>query len=213
MVTMNFILFLLIIPSFLLMIFVVENKTRMMLIFMAFGIFAGFLSGQVNAIISAYSKVPGFELSIHVAPVVEELIKAFPLVLFFFVFKPDKRYLLGCAVGTGLGFAFFENVLAFTQEVSYTPTWHDVSFALSRGFGAGMIHSVCTMIFIYGIYLCSKRKKLMVTGTLAVFSFVCTLHSLFNVLIQSQYTFAPFVLTIGVYLIILYISIKKRKTN
>ncbi|MDO4811396.1 MAG: PrsW family glutamic-type intramembrane protease [Eubacteriales bacterium] len=210
MVTMNFILFLLISPPILLMTLLVERKARLLLVFMAFGIFSAYLSGQINSVISAYVEVSAFDLSIHVAPVVEEFLKAFPVVVFFFAFKPDSHYILGCAVCTGLGFAFFENAWAFSQSVSWYPTWQDVSFALSRGFGASMVHSICTLIIIYCLYICSKTRKLLITGTLASFSLICTIHSLFNVLIQSRYAAAPFILTIGIYAVLLWLSIKKK---
>lgn len=208
---MNFILLLLILPPILLMTVLVDEKTRLRLIFMAFGLFAAYLSGQINSVFCSLGGLSPFDLSIHVSPVIEEFIKAFPLVLFLFAARPDRRSVLEYAVWTGLGFAFFENAWAFSQSVSWFPTWQDVTFALSRGFGASLVHSFCTLILVYGISVCMKRRKLLVTGSLAVFSLVCMIHSTFNVLIQSRYAAAPFFFTLGTYAALAAIFRKKKK--
>lgn len=211
MVTVNLILLLLIIPTVLLMSFLARGKTRLFLVFTAIGIFAAYLSGQINSVIGTFAKIAEFDISIHVSPVVEEFLKALPLVVFFFVIKPEKRFILECSIWTGLGFAFFENAWAFSQTTIDVPTWEDISFALSRGFGASIVHSICSLIFIYGVYVCSRTHKLTIPGTLAMFSLVCSIHSMFNVLIKSKYAVAPFVFTIGIYIILLCFSLYQRK--
>lgn len=199
MVSINLILVLLFLPPICLMAVLVEKKMRVFLVFLTLGLLAAYQSGQINSLILSYGFLSEFQISIHVAPVIEEFLKALPLILYLFISRPDKRHITECAVWTGLGFAFFENACAFSRSVSSIPDAEDIAFALSRGFGASMIHSLCSLLLIYGVYMCSKQKKLIFPGSLAMFSFVCIIHSLFNVLIQSKYTVAPFLLTIGVY--------------
>lgn len=211
MVSVSLILLILILPPIVMMSVLMEKRMRMLMLFVIFGIFAAFVSSQINSAVSASAGISQFFISIHIAPVVEEALKALPIVLYIFAAKPPRRQLLGYAIGTGLGFAFFENAWAFSQSVSMSPTWTDVSFALSRGFGASMVHSLCTFILVYGISLCIHTRKLLITGSLALFSLVATFHSLFNVLIGSRYTLAPFLLTLGTYVLILIVYMRRRK--
>ena len=212
MVSMNLILLILLLPPVLLLAFLVDKKTRVLLIFLAVGAVTAYISGQVNSAVNLAEQLDPFYISIHIAPIAEEFLKAFPVVLYLFVFDPDKKTATSCAAVTGLGFAVFENAWAFVQSVSGNPGWEEISFALSRGFGASLVHSLCTLILVYGITVCRKNKKLLFTGMVALFSLVCLFHSLFNVFVQSPYALAPFLLTIGGYLVLaalLYVN-KKR---
>lgn len=210
---MNFLLLILLLPSVVLMAALTGAKNRMRLVFMGFGFLAAYLSGQLNSFFAAVGNVSEFDLSIHVAPITEEFIKAFPLTVLLFAVKLDRRSALEYAVWTGFGFAFFENAKAFATAISWVPGWSDISFALSRGFGASMVHSLCTAILIYGISVCQKQRKLLLPGSLAVFSLACMIHSTFNVLISSRYAAAPFVLTLGTYAVFAVIVRKQRKKS
>ena len=213
MVSVNFILLLLILPPILMMSVLVDRKMRLLLLFLVVGMVAAFLSGQVNSVIGSLTGLSSFYISIHISPIVEELLKAFPVVLCLVAFRPKKRYIIGYAVAAGLGFAFFENAWAFAQSVSVVPGWEDIAFALSRGFGASMVHSLCTVILVYGIYHCLYVRKLMFTGPLALFSLVTIFHSMFNVLIQSKYTLAPFLLTLGTYAVLIALFRRQKKKS
>lgn len=211
MVSMNFILLLLILPPILLMAILVPGKTRYLLIFTVCGFVSAYVAGSVNSVIMNYGDFSDFYFSIHFSPAIEELMKGFPLILYIIVARPSRKSVLEYGIAIGLGFTFFENAWAFANSVSTSPSWQDISFALSRGFGASMVHSLCTCILGYGFSICIRIRKMKFTGTIALFSLVCIFHSLFNVLIQSRYFLAPFILTIGAYTSILIVVIRKKK--
>lgn len=203
MVSVNFLLLLLMIPPLMLMAFLLDRSARKILLFLLLGMFTAFLSGQINTLLINGTDISSFDASIHYIPVIEEFLKAFPVVAYIFVLRPKRREIAEYAVAVGLGFAFFENVWAFTQSIYGVPNWEDISFVLSRGLGASMVHSLCTVILVYGSYIFMKWRKLLFTGTFALFSLVCLFHSLFNVLIGSERSILAFVLTLGTYVIVL----------
>ena len=213
MVTVSLILLILLLPSVLLMAIMSEKEMRIRLFFFALGFIAAYESGQINALVFSSGAMFESDVTINIAPAVEEFLKGLPLVLYLFVCRPGKRIVCEYAVWTGIGFALFENAWAFYRSVGESPDLSDIMFALSRGFGASMIHSLCTLILISGICLCMKHRKLVITGSIAMFSFVCVIHSMFNVLIDSKYTAAPFILTIGVYVLMFFIYRAKKKAD
>ena len=117
------------------------------------------------------------------APITEELLKAFP-ILFFAVVVSDKRETLFTAsMATGIGFAILEN--AYYLIVNYQ-TFSFLS-ALVRGFGTGLMHGMCTLLVGFGISFIRKRRKLFAVGTFALLSTAITYHSMFNMLVQSAH--------------------------
>lgn len=210
MVSVNFLLLILMVPSLALMSILLERSARKILLFLMLGMFTAFLSGQINTLIVENGDITSFGASNHYIPIIEEFLKAFPVLAYTIVLRPKRSEVVEYAVAVGLGFAFFENICVFTQSTYGVPNWDDISFMLSRGFGASMVHSLCTTILVYGIYICMKWRKLLFTGTFALFSMVCLFHSLFNVLIGSAHSSLAFVLTLGTYLIML-ILFKRNK--
>ena len=100
----------------------------------------------------------------------------------------------------GIGFAIMENSYILTQNIgSISMLW-----AIMRGFGTGIMHGMGTFLVGTGFSFVNKNKKLFVVGTFALLSVAITYHSVFNMLVQSDYryfgaalpviTYVPFVL-------------------
>ena len=206
MVSVNFLLLLLMLPPLALMAILLDRSARKILLFLLFGMITAFLSGQINTLLISDGGITSFDASIHVIPIIEEFLKAFPVVAYVLVLRPKRRETIEYAVAIGLGFAFFENMWIFSQNFYGVPAWEDVLFALSRGLGASMVHSLCTAILVSGVSVCLKSRKLLLTGTFALFSLVCLFHSLFNVLVGSDRSFLALVLTLGTYAVVLVIA-------
>lgn len=211
MVSVNFLLLLLMFPPLILTALLLERSARKILLFLLLGMFTAFLSGQINTLLINGTDITSFDASIHYIPVIEEFLKAFPVVAYIFALCPKRREVIGYAASIGLGFAFFENIWAFTQSIYGVPSIEDVSFVMSRGLGASMMHSLCTVILVYGIFICMKWRKLLFTGTFAFFSLACLFHSLFNVLIGSERSVLAFVLTLGTYALVLLLFKRSKK--
>ena len=60
--------------------------------------------------------------------------------------------------------------------------------AALRGLTASPLHALCTMIIGAGLPYLKKQKELFYPGIFGLFSVSVTIHALFNLLIQSQYS-------------------------
>lgn len=217
MVTMNLVFLLVFLPALLLIMLLVDKEMRPYIFFLMYGCIAAYVSGLIHTSITTHWYIDEFYLSIHIAPVTEEFLKVFPIVLILFVSKIDRRTAIGYGILSGLGFSFFENACTLGRAAGtmYEFGSGELMFALSRGFGASVVHIACTSLLMYGISYCATKKKLAVTGTVAMFSLATLIHSLFNVLIQSSFVIAPFVLNVIVYILLLWLfwRLKKRDKN
>lgn len=76
--------------------------------------------------------------------------------------------------------------------------------ALTRGFGSGMLHCVCTIVVGYGISFVHVKRKLFYTGTVGLLSAAIIYHSVYNTLVQSDYQLVGLALPMLTFLPILY---------
>lgn len=191
-----YILFISIFFPLLLMMLLVEKRSRTPIVFVLVGIFVSVFVSEVNGILLKLLNISQYDATVTLAPVTEELFKALP-ILFFAVTVSDKRETLFTAsMATGIGFAVLEN--AYYLIVN----WESFSFisALARGFGTGLMHGMCTLLIGFGISFVRKRRKLFAVGTFACLTTAITYHAIFNMLVQSAYPAAGVMLPIVVYL-------------
>ena len=96
------------IPIFL-MTLLVEKKARLPVAFMLTGIFVSVFSSEVSGLLRRVADIDTYEATIIVTPVIEELLKALP-VLYYAVVVSDKRErLFTASMALGIGFAVLEN--------------------------------------------------------------------------------------------------------
>jgi len=182
MANLSLILLIAILAPMAMMLFVFQGDSRTVLTFLMVGMFTCLFSGLANGVILDYGYFDRYYLTLNVTPAVEEIAKALPILFFAFVFKPKRQLLLECALAVGVGFAILENayILGSGDAVS-------VVTAVIRGFGAGMMHGICTLCVGYGMSVVHHKRKLFYTGTIALLTVAILYHSIYNVLIQSAY--------------------------
>ncbi len=190
-----------------LMMLAIRGKVRTQMLFLLFGLTAGLLAGIINTTILTATGVSRFYLTVNYSPVIEEMLKALPLLVFAFGKKPEKQSLLEAAISCGIGFAIFENTCLFGQRGEEITMF----VAVMRGIGSGMMHSICTVLVAYGISLFVKHKKWFFPGTVAILILATNYHSLYNILIQSKYLYLGVVLTtVGYAATLTVMYLKKR---
>jgi RsiW-degrading membrane proteinase PrsW (M82 family) len=182
--TLIYILFISIFFPLLLMMLLVEEKARLPIAFMMVGIFISVLASEVNGVLLTAFNLSRYDATIALAPISEELLKALPILFFAMVISDRKEKLFTASMATGIGFAILENAyyLIINQQ-----TFSFVS-ALIRGFGTGLMHGMCTLLVGFGISFIRKKRKLFAVGTFALLTIAITYHSIFNMLVQSQYS-------------------------
>ena len=191
-----YILFISIFLPLLLMMLLVEEKARLPIAFMMVGIFVSVFASEVNGAMLNVLNISRYDATIMLAPISEELLKALPVLFFALIISDRKEKLFTASMATGIGFAILEN--AYYLIINY----QTISFvsALIRGFGTGLMHGMCTLLVGFGISFIRKKRKLFAVGTFALLTTAITYHSIFNMLVQSQYSMIGAILPLVTYL-------------
>ena len=203
-----YILFVAIFVPILLMACLVEKKARQPMIFFLIGIFFSVFASEINAYLRDVLPMSTFEITVTVTPISEEILKAFPILLFATIFTPKKEALFTASVAVGIGFAVLENAFYLLNSDSF-----NMIDAVVRAFGAGLMHGMCTLLVGVGISFVKKKKKLFVVGTFALLSTAITYHGIYNMLVQSDFKIIGYLLPITTYIPFVVWRIKKRKQN
>ena len=189
---LNLILFISFAAPLLMTLFICKGKARTLLTFLFLGTVVCLFCGEFSAIIM---KLLPFDLryfTSNFTPFFEEHFKALPILVYAFMWKPKKRTLLECSILVGVGFAVLENAFILGGAASSV----SVANALIRGFGAGMMHGVCTLAVGYGMTFVHTRRKLFFTGTVALLAVAVIYHSVYNTLVQSSHQLVGFLLPV-----------------
>jgi len=118
-------------------------STRVIAVLVLVGAATAFVSLQINTTILYVFTLDENGLSRYVAPVLEECLKAIPIIFLFHQNRLGYKLDAGIAgFAVGSGFAAFENIY-FLREMldASTATW------LVRGFGTAVMHGGATAVF------------------------------------------------------------------
>lgn len=172
-----------------------EKKSRLFLGYMLLGMVVCLIASEVNSLMLALNGGNVLYVSSNVTPVVEEILKALPVLYFAFFFSDDRETLLSLSFAMGLGFAILENMVILVGSISKV----SILWAFVRGFGAARMHSACTSLVGKGIAFVHKRRKLFYCGTIALLISAIIAHGLFNLLIQSEHRWAAYAVILFMY--------------
>lgn len=192
---MVYIIMICMVAPLLLMLPLINRQARLILGFVLGGMILAACAYELNTLACRLFHMSGPELSIQAAPVIEEILKALPVLFFAILVSDDEKLVLQLAMATGIGFAILENaflLITYADQVN-------VGWAMIRGVSTSLSHGLCTMIIGCGIIFVRKKRKLFYTGTFALLAAAMTLHALFNLLIQSQYDYVALALPIVFY--------------
>ena len=182
-------------PLFLMML-LVERKARLPIVFVMVGIFISVFVSEINGVLLSILNLTHYDATITLAPITEELLKAFPILFYAITISDKKEKLFTASMATGIGFAILEN--AYYLIVNYET--FSILSALVRGFGTGLMHGMCTLLVGFGISFIRKRRKLFAVGTFALLTTAITYHSIFNMLVQSKHPIFGALLPLVTYL-------------
>lgn len=195
-----------------LMLSLLEKKSRTTLFYMLLGLIICLLAAQINFILrdSFYGTWDPnvFAVTTTLTPIVEELLKAIPIIYFGFVISDKRADLLTVSMALGIGFAILENCYILVANMDQT----SIIWAFTRGFSSALLHGICTSLVGFGVSYVKKRKKLFYTGTFALLTVAIIVHGLFNAFIQSRYAYIGVILPIAIYIPFVIIPFVKQKT-
>lgn len=189
---LNLILFISFAAPLLMTLFVCKDKARTLLAFLFIGTVVCLFCGEFSAIIMKLLPFDRRYYTSNFTPLFEEVFKAVPILVYAFLYKPKKKTLLECSLLVGVGFAVLENAFILGGAASSV----SVTNALIRGFGAGMMHGVCTLAVGYGMTFVHTKRKLFYTGTTALLAVAMVYHAVYNTLVQSEHQSVGFLLPV-----------------
>ena len=190
-----YILFVSVFVPILLMACLIEKKARQPIVFVLIGIFVSVFAAEINGLLCALLPMSTFEVTIIVTPITEEILKAIPILVFAIVLGAKKESLFTAAMAVGIGFAVLENAYYLLNYSTF-----NMIDAIIRAFGAGLMHGMCTLLVGVGISFVKKKSKIFAVGTFALLSTAITYHGIYNMLVQSEYQVAGFLLPIFTYI-------------
>lgn len=178
MIYSEIILICIVVPLFLAIYFISDN---------AKGFVGSFIVGMIICLVSAYISgyveyVLAFDhdwMAIYITPIIEEIMKAIPLLMLMFIFEPDNKTMILIAVGLGAGFATFENC-CYLLENGADSFW----YVIIRGVCVGVMHIVSMLILSYGMILSKKFNAVTIPAIFGALSFSMIYHSLYNLLVS-----------------------------
>ncbi len=167
----------------LLLMTLMDARSRLLTGFMLVGMLTAASAYEINSTVQVMFWMTGQEVSVRAAPVIEELLKAVPILFYSVAVSDDRKILLPLSMAVGIGFAILENAYLLTAYIDQVT----ISWALVRGLSTSLSHGLCTLTVGYGMSFVRKQKKLFYTGIFGLLSLAMTFHAVFNLLIQSQY--------------------------
>ena len=178
---------------------VTKERTRTVSLFLLFGVTAGLFCGEINGLLSKIVTLSTRYYSVNIAPIIEECVKAFPIIVYAFIKKPSRQRPLESSIVMGVGFAILENAFILANNIESI----SLPLAIVRGIGAGLMHGVCTLAVGEGLDLVSHDKRIAVSGTLGLLGEAIIFHSFYNNMIQSKYAYFSFILPFCAFIIII----------
>jgi hypothetical protein len=169
------------IPKLFVVIFL-KKQQRIMMYYLFWGFFSAILVYFIFDFLNGYS-IPLIYQEVSLRPIVEEYIKAFPLIaLFLLTGKRFEKYILPFAMSSGIGFSILGNYLfAITSTDMQINT---IMYAVMRAGGTSLIQGSCTAIIGYGIYLIRDMdKKALPALLLGLYALSVVIHATYNMLI------------------------------
>lgn len=198
---MVYIIFLCLAIPMVLMLPLLESRSRYIVGFMLLGTVTALSAYEVNTIVYPLSGLGARSFTEIIPPMTEELLKTLPVLLYALLLDDRRNKVLPVAMAVGVGFAILENSVILIDNLgAVTAAW-----AAARGFSASLMHGLCTVIVGTGITYVKKQRKLFYTGTFGLLSISITMHALFNLLIQSDYDYIGMAMPLILYGLIYWI--------
>ncbi len=199
MANLNLFLFISIVIPLCMLLILVTGKSRRLVLFFIFGITTCLFCGELNGIlVNFFDSITYF--TVNISPITEELCKALPVIIYAFLYKPQRQQLLECGVAVGIGFAVLENAFVLAGNAGSIT----IGLAVARGIGAGMMHGLCQAAVAYGLSYITQYRKLFYTGTITFLCVAIVYHSIYNCLVQSAFYWAAYSLTLGTVMLIIF---------
>ena len=206
---MVYMIFICIIAPMLLMLFLLDKQPRTLIIFMIMGMLVCVCACEVSSALYASIDMEQADFTVYITPICEEILKATPVLFFALLVSDNTKDIITVAISVGIGFAIMENVY-------YLVTNYDsISFGwvYIRGFAVALMHGICTATVGYGTMYIYKKRKLFYTGIFGLLCAAITYHSIYNMIVQTDYSVIAYVMPVATYLMAMSVINHKKIKN
>lgn len=204
-----YILFICLVSPLAFMLLMLRKRSRLLAGYMLIGIFISLFVSELNTVLLGWFGNDVLYVTTTITPISEEILKALPILFYAIVFSDDRERVMPIAFALGVGFAMFENMVVLVQNVENVT----IGWSIIRGFATALMHAVCTVMVGYGICFVRKKKKLFYCGTFALLALAMIYHGIFNMLVQSDYSYLGFFLPSVTYIPILLMHYRYYKSK
>ncbi|MCL2088861.1 MAG: PrsW family intramembrane metalloprotease [Oscillospiraceae bacterium] len=175
-----------------------KGDTRRIILYFCWGTFASVLSFNLNNFFGL-SLLQSARMTTSVAPVVEEICKGLPVLLFL----NRKKYphinktIVLCAMSSGVGFSVLETMYYFStssREVS------DLLALVVRVLTTSLMHCTVTAIFGIGLLLLQRQRQMIVPIIFGLTALCTSLHALFNLLLDTRLAILALIMPVVLFL-------------
>ena len=167
------------VPLLIILVFL-AGRTRLFTASFLLGMFVCLIAAYISGYVTIISEVTTDNVQIFISPVIEELMKFMPLLLYLMLIEPEDENLFTACLGIGAGFATFENccyILSFGAG--------SLPFILVRGLAVGIMHIVSVLTLTSGLVLARRYRALTIAALLGAVSLSMIFHGLYNLLVSE----------------------------
>lgn len=172
------------IPLFFVAIMIGDKNSKRIILFFCWGTFAAALAYNINSTLGMNWE-SSQQVSLIIAPVVEETCKALPVLLFLNRKKYPQltRNIVFCAMAAGIGFSIQESMYYFavsSREVA------DIFILVLRTLTTALMHGMTTTTIGMGLLIVNRRRYMAIPLFLGLLVFAICIHGLYNYLLQTN---------------------------
>ncbi len=176
--------FSMLIPLLFLIVMIKDKGSKHVLLYFAWGVGSVILAFIFNEWFSRLSGDAG-NASADIAPIVEETLKALPLLLFFRRKNFSPMMIIYCAMASGIGFSVQEMLYYFTQ-FTMDSGLHALLPLLVRTATTCLLHGMTTAIVGFGLTITANFREIRIPMVLGLLALASVIHSLYNILIDTR---------------------------
>lgn len=138
-----------------LMLPLLQKQSRWLIGFMLLGATIAVSASEINSVLQMMLSLSSLQVSLQVAPVTEEIMKALPILMYAVLESDDRKKVLPLSMSIGIGFAILENTYILISNLQFV----SLGWALIRGLSTSLTHGMCTFLVGCGIIFVKKQKN------------------------------------------------------
>jgi len=171
-----------------------DVRSRRIILYFCWGIFAGLLTFNLNNLLGG-SEEQSQRMTLSIAPMVEEICKGLPILLFLNKKKYPRitKLIIFCALAGGVGFSIQESMYYFAVS---TRELMDIWLLVVRTLTTSLMHGMTTAAFGIGLMITQKQRRILIPLIFGLLALCASIHALFNLLLQTGFAFVAMIMPV-----------------